>query len=172
MYPNGYVALMSATSTQKRVSKVSLPDDRSILIERTFDAPRELVFKACTDPELRKKWWGLRSSKTIVSEFDLRVGGKWRTVFKAADGSQDAFHGEIREFKVPEKIVQTFVYEGFPDAMAIETSVLKEKDGKTHMTTTVLHQSKENRDGHLHSGMEGGMNETFDRLDELLKELQ
>jgi uncharacterized protein YndB with AHSA1/START domain len=138
---------------------------------RVFDAPRELVFEAHTKCEHLKQWWGLKTSELVVCDLDFRVGGKYRFVERQTDGSEDAFHGEFREIVRPERIVQTFEYEGMPGHISVDTMVLEERDGKTTLTGTSLFSSKEDRDGMAASGMEVGANESYDSLAEYLKEM-
>src|SRR5947208_3094105 len=152
-------------ATSSGTATVTTPSDTEILITRVFDAPRHLVFEAMTRPEHVRRWWGPRGTNLSSCEIDFRVGGSWRYVMEVG-GTELAWHGEYREIDAPERIVSTEVYEGFPDAESVNTVTLTEEDGKTTLTTTVLHTSRENRDGHLESGMEGGMQETFDRLEE------
>ena len=158
-------------ATSSGTATVTTPSDTEILITRVFDAPRHLVFEAMTRPEHVRRWWGPRGTNLSSCEIDFRVGGSWRYVMEVG-GTELAWHGEYREIDAPERIVSTEVYEGFPDAESVNTVTLTEEDGKTTLTTTVLHTSRENRDGHLESGMEGGMQETFDRLEELLQTLK
>jgi uncharacterized protein YndB with AHSA1/START domain len=148
------------------------PGKTTIHITRWFDAPKALVYKACTQPELVKQWWGPCASKVISCEMDVRPGGAWRNVLRMPDGSEHAFHGVYREIVPRERIEQTSVYEAFPDAEAIETCVLEEHEGRTKMSVTVRHKTVENRDGHLQSGMEKGMNESHQRLDDLVRSLE
>ena len=108
----------------------------------------------------------------VSCDSDLRVGGSYRFVFRAPDGQEVGFRGEFREIVPPERIVRTFIFEPIPDAEALETLQLDERDGKTTITTTTVHKSVESRDGHVGSGMEAGMTEGYARLDELLAELQ
>jgi uncharacterized protein YndB with AHSA1/START domain len=158
------------TSKAGNKTILTTPTDREIVMTREFDAPRELVFKVMTDPELIPRWWGPARYPTRVDTMDVRPGGKWRFVSTGSDGEEFAFRGEYREITPPERIVQTFEFEPFPGHVSIETGVLEEKDGKTVFTTTSLFDSKEDRDGMLSSGMEGGAVETHDRLEQLLKE--
>lgn len=144
------------------------PGQRTIVIKRMFDAPRHLVFEASTKPEHLLRWWGLRCSTLTECQVDLRPGGRWRFVQRMPDGSEHGFGGTYREVVPPERLVQTFCYDGFPDAEAVETATYEEKNGKTLLTVTVLHKSVENRDGHVASGMEAGAAESHDRLAELL----
>jgi uncharacterized protein YndB with AHSA1/START domain len=143
------------------------PGKPTIVVQRRFDAPRHLVFAAMTKPEYLAQWWGFRASSLVECRIDLRRGGAWRFVLRMPDGSQHGFGGVYREVAPPERIVQTFRYDGI-DAEAVETAVLEEQDGGTLLTVTVLHSSVENRDGHVASGMEAGATESHDRLAELL----
>jgi uncharacterized protein YndB with AHSA1/START domain len=147
---------------------VSTPSDREIQMERVLDAPRELVFKALTDPELIPKWWGRRKDTTTVDKMEVRPGGAWRFTTTADDGDNHAFRGEIREIIPPERVVQTFEWEGLPGHISVDTLTLEEQDGKTKVTIVSTFDSTEDRDGMLQSGMEGGANESWDRLEELL----
>jgi len=144
---------------------VTLPSDDQILITREFDAPRELVFKAWTTPELVARWWAGERGKVTSIEIDLRVGGTWRYVMEANEGFEVAFHGEYREILPGERLVSTEVFEGMPDAAAVDTLTLTEADGRTQMSLLVQHTSKEHRDGHINSGMEDGMQEAMDALE-------
>ncbi|MGB8860796.1 MAG: TIGR03086 family metal-binding protein [Ilumatobacteraceae bacterium] len=147
---------------------VSLPSATQILITRCFDAPATLVFAAMTRPEHVRRWWGFETSPLILCEIDLRVGGSWRYVTRDDAGIELGWHGEYREIELGRRIVSTEVFEGFPDAESVNTMTLIEADGVTTMTTLVQHSSPEHRDGHINSGMEGGMQHTFNRLDGLL----
>jgi uncharacterized protein YndB with AHSA1/START domain len=151
--------------TSSGTATVTLPAEDQILITREFDAPKHLVYKAWTTPELVKRWWSGERGETILAEIDLRVGGKWRYVMIAAGGFEVGFHGEYRELVPNERIVSTEVYEGFPDGEAVNTMTLTEVDGRTTLEILVQHSSKEHRDAHINSGMEGGMQEAFDRLE-------
>jgi uncharacterized protein YndB with AHSA1/START domain len=146
---------------------VTLPADDQILITREFDAPSELVFKAWTTPELVKRWWSGQRGGVTSAEIDLRVGGMWRYVMEANAGFEVAFHGEYREIVPNERIVTTEVFEGMPDAQAVDTITFAEVDGRTTLTMLVQHTSKEDRDGHINSGMEGGMQESMDALEQV-----
>jgi uncharacterized protein YndB with AHSA1/START domain len=141
-------------------------------MERTFDAPRRLVFEALSKCEHLKHWWGPRQYELVKCDLDFRPGGKWRFVQRGPDGTEHAFRGEIREIVPNERVVQTFEYEPFAGHISVETLTLTEKNGKTIWTTRSLFDSKEDRDGMLQSGMEGGANETMDRLEEYLPQLQ
>ena len=147
---------------------VTLPSDTEILISRQFDAPAPLVWEALTRPEHIMRWWGPEWCPVISAEIDLRVGGSWRYVCRMDDGTELGWHGEYREIDRGRSITSTEVFEGFPDAESLNTMTLAESDGVTTLSTLVRHRTQENRDGHVNSGMEGGMQETFNRLDGLL----
>lgn len=150
---------------------VTLPSDTEILITRAFDAPAALIFKAWTTPELVKRWWGFETSEWLVCEVDLRVGGRWRWVIRERE-MEVGFHGEYREIDRPHRLVSTEVYEGFPDGQAVNIMTLTEVDGVTTMTTLIQHSCKEHRDGHINSGMEGGMQVSYNRMEDVVVELQ
>ena len=156
---------MQATSSG--TASVTLPADDQILITREFDAPRRLVWEAWTTPELVKRWWNARRGEVTVAEIDLRVDGRWRYVMIADDGTEVAFHGEFREIVPTERIVSTEVFEGAPDAESVNLLTLTETDGRTRLEILVQHQSKEHRDMHINSGMEGGMQEAMDLLEQV-----
>ena len=158
-------------SASSRTAKVTLPADDEILITREFDAPRHLVWKAWTTPELVKQWWSGERGQTTLAEIDLRVGGKWRYVMVTNDGFEVGFHGEYRELVPNERMVSTEVFEGMPDAYSVNTMTLTETDGRTTLEVLVQHQSKEHRDGHINSGMEGGMQEAMDRLEQVARSI-
>jgi uncharacterized protein YndB with AHSA1/START domain len=147
-------------------AKVTLPSDEEILITREFDAPRHLVYKAWTTPELVKQYWSGRRGEMTLVEIDLRVGGRWRYVM-IADGHEVAFHGEYREIVPNERIVNTEVYEAMPEGEVLNIVTFTETDGRTHMELLCQCGSKEVRDGIIDSGMEGGMQEQMDLLEEL-----
>ncbi len=147
---------------------VAEPGSHQIVITRSFDAPRDLVFKAFTDPEAIPRWWGQRDNQTVVDELEARPGGRWRFVQRADDGSENGFHGVYHDLVAPERIVYTFEWEGLPGHVLLETITLEEQDGRTHMTDASVFQSVSDRDGMLQSGMESGAAESMDRLDEYL----
>jgi uncharacterized protein YndB with AHSA1/START domain len=158
-------------TTDTRKATVALPADDQILITREFDAPRHLVYRAWTTPELVKRWFGGNHGEVTSAEIDLRVGGTWRYVMGGGDGPEFGFHGEYRELVPNERIVSTEVYEGAPDAEAVNTLTLTERDGRTTMTVLIQHQSQANRDAVLEAGMEIGMNAALDKLDEVARSL-
>jgi uncharacterized protein YndB with AHSA1/START domain len=148
---------------------ITLPSDTSYLITRAFDAPAELVFKATTTPELVRRWWGFAEDAWVVCDIDLRVGGKWRYVIRHGD-DEVGFHGEYREIVPDERLVTTEVYEGIPDAeehAALNTVTLTEADGRTTLTVLVEHATKTGRDAHINSGMESGMQDAMDLLEQV-----
>ena len=151
---------------------VTLPEAEQILITREFDAPRHLVYEALTTPELVRRWWHAKRGEVTVCEIDLRVGGQWRYVMITPVGFEVAFHGEYREIVPGERIVSTEIYEGMPDAEALNTVTLTEVDGRTTMTVLVEHLSREHRDAHIESGMEAGMQDAYDLLEEVAVSLR
>jgi uncharacterized protein YndB with AHSA1/START domain len=153
--------------TSSGTATVSLPTDEQILITRGFNAPRHLVWKAWTTPELVKRWWHANRGEVTIAEIDLRVGGTWRYVSVTPDGLEVAFHGEYLEIVPDERLVSTEVYEGYPDAQAVDTLTLTEANGRTTLTVLVQHSSKEHRDAHIESGMEPGMQDALDLLEQV-----
>jgi uncharacterized protein YndB with AHSA1/START domain len=161
-----------AAATTSGTATVTLPSDDQILITREFNAPRHLVYKAWTTPELVKQWWSAKRGEVTVAEIDLRVGGTWRYVMIAEGGLEVGFHGEYREIVPNERIVSTEVYEGFPEGEALDTLTLTEKDGRTTLSVLVQHASKEHRDAHINSGMEDGMQDALDLLEQVAVSLR
>jgi uncharacterized protein YndB with AHSA1/START domain len=156
---------MATTSSGTAV--VTLPTDTTIQITREFAAPKHLVYRAYTTPELVRRWWHANRGEMTVCEIDLRVGGTWRYVMIAEGGMEVGFHGEYREIVPDERLVSTEVYEAIPDGQALDTLTLTEQNGRTTMTILVEHESKEARDGHIDSGMEDGMQDAMDRLEQV-----
>lgn len=155
----------NGTSSGRAV--VTLPTDTQILIIREFDAPRHLVYRAWTTPELITRWWsGDRGVVTSV-EVDLRVGGTWRYVMTANGGFEVAFHGEYREIVPNERVVSTEVFEGMPDEYAVTTCTFDERGGRTTLTLLVDHTTQRGRDAEIESGMEDGMQEAMDHLEQV-----
>jgi uncharacterized protein YndB with AHSA1/START domain len=161
-----------ATRTSSGTAVVTLPTDTQILITREFNAPKHFVYKAWTTPELVKRWWSADLGNVTVAEIDLRVGGKWRYVMVADGGFEVAFHGEFREIVPNERIVSTEVYEGAPEAEALNTLTFTEQDGRTTISVLVQHSSKEHRDAHIDSGMESGMQKAMDLLEQVAVSLR
>ena len=143
------------------------PDVPLIRITREFDAPPEKVFRAHTDPELVARWLGPRRHEMRIDHFDCRTGGSYRYLH-LSDGNEFAFHGCFHEVRPSELIIQTFTFEGVPDEVALERLVLEDLGGRTRLTATSLVESFEARDAFLASGMEDGVREGYERLDELL----
>ncbi|HEY1275768.1 MAG TPA: SRPBCC family protein [Thermoleophilaceae bacterium] len=158
---------MAATSSGR--AAVTLPTDEQILITREFDAPRHLVYQAYTTPELVRRWWAGKRGEVTSCEIDLRVGGTWRYVMVASGGHEVAFHGEFREIVPNERIVTTEVYEGADAAAGEPLNIVTftEADGRTILELLVQCPSKELRDAIIDSGMEGGLQEGLDLLEEV-----
>jgi uncharacterized protein YndB with AHSA1/START domain len=154
--------------TMTGATTLSTPSDREIVSQRVFDAPREHVFAAFTDPDLIPRWWGPRRMTTIVEHMDVRPGGTWRFIARDPEGREQGFRGTYREVTPPERLVQTFEWDGMPGHVVVETVSFEDLDGKTKLTTTSLFHTTEERDGMLSSGMETGLSESHDRLAELL----
>ena len=161
---------MAMTSSGTAV--VTLPTDTQILITRDFEAPKHLVFKAYTTPELIKRWWGGDRGEVTLAEVDLRVGGKWRYVMMANGGFEVGFHGVYREIIPNERIVSTEIFEGAPDAEAAVTHTFTEKEGRTTLTMLMQLPSREIRDTIINTGMEGGMQESMDHLERVALSLR
>jgi uncharacterized protein YndB with AHSA1/START domain len=151
------------------------PSDRELVTQRTFDAPRQLVFDAWTKPEHLVRWFGGEQGVLAVCEVDLRPGGKTHFVWQLREGGEMGISGEFREIDPPSRIVYTEIFdEPYREQMGgecVNTLILEERDGKTLVTITTVYNSREARDGAIATGMEEGMIETFGRLDELLKTL-
>ncbi len=157
--------------TPSNAAVVTLPSDTQILMTREFDAPRHLVFRAWTTPDLIRRWWSGEQGEVTSVEVDLRVGGTWRYVMIAHGGFEVAFHGEYREIVTDERIVSTDVFEGMPDAPAISTMSLTETGGRTTLALLVQHSCQEHRDAHVQSGMETGMQESWAKLEDVARSL-
>jgi uncharacterized protein YndB with AHSA1/START domain len=162
---------MNLTTSQS--AKLTLPTDDQILVIREFDAPRHLVFKAMTTPELVRRWWHAKRGEVTVVEIDLRVGGKWRYVMVADDGTEVGFHGEYREIAPAERLVTTEVYEGLPEGISeeqggtVNTATFADAgDGRTELTLLIQAPSKVARDAIIESGMEDGLQDALDLLEE------
>jgi uncharacterized protein YndB with AHSA1/START domain len=161
---------MTVTSSGR--AALTLPTDEQILITREFDAPRHLVYKAWTTPELVKRWWHANRGEVTVVEIDLRVGGTWRYVMVADDGFEVGFHGEYLEIVPNERIVSTEIYEGLPEgvseeeAATVNTATFIEADGRTTVTLLVQATSKISRDAIIESGMEAGLQDALDLLEQ------
>jgi len=161
------------TQASSRRATVTLPTDEQILIERTFDAPRTLLFRAFTTPELVKRWWHARRGEVTEVEIDFRVGGRWRYAMVTPDGVEVAFHGDYREIVQDERVVSTEVYEGVPegvaeqDATTVNTATFTETDGRTTLAILIQAASKMSRDAIIDSGMEAGLNDALELLEQV-----
>jgi uncharacterized protein YndB with AHSA1/START domain len=159
-----------STSTERTTATVTTPTDREIRIERVFDAPRDRVWKAFTDPELVARWWG-RGNKLVIERMEVERGGHWRFLEHSPEGVH-GFEGRYREVTPPERIVQTFEWDGMPGYVAVDTAEFEDLgDGRTKLVTTSIFHTTEERDGMLASGMETGLNESYAALDRLLATL-
>jgi uncharacterized protein YndB with AHSA1/START domain len=164
-----YLETEKSIVSGKNVPQFEFLSDREVLITRIFDAPRELVFKASTNPDLIPLWWGPKRYTTTVEKMDVKPGGVWRFIQRDQEGNKYAFNGVYREIVPPEREVHTFEFEGMPGHVMLETSTFEEFDGKTKLTVTDLFQTVEDRDGMFNSGMKEGATESMERLEELLK---
>ena len=154
-------------AASKQNAHVTTPSEREIRIERIFNAPRERVWKALTDPALVAQWWG-RGNKLVIERMEVQRGGHWRFVEHGPDGVH-GFEGRYREVTPPERVVQTFAWDGMPGHVAIETLILEDLgDGRTKIVNISLFHTTEERDGMLHSGMEQGLNQSYAALDKVL----
>ena len=148
------------------------PGMPQIIITREFDAPRDLVFRAYTDPRLLEQWLGPRDLTMRVDHYETRDGGRWRYVHTDADGSEHGFHGVFHGTPSPDGVVQTFEYEGVPGHVKLDTTTLEQRGGRTLVRTVSSFQSVEDRDGMVASGMERGVRDSDERLADLLAKLQ
>ncbi|WP_437618968.1 SRPBCC family protein [Sorangium sp. So ce1151] len=153
--------------------KVTTPSEKEICMTRLFNAPRQLVFDVMTKPEHVKRWWGCLGEgySVPVCEIDLRPGGQWRFVNRHPKG-EAAFHGEYKEITPPSRLVFTEIFEDYPDTVSVVTTVLTDEGGKTRMTATVRYPSLEVRDIVMGTGMAEGAGLSYDRLEELVAQLQ
>jgi uncharacterized protein YndB with AHSA1/START domain len=165
---------VSRVAANSDTFQMSTPSDREVQLTRLFDAPRALVFEALTKPEHIRRWWGILSDKhsVPVCEMDARPGGKWRFVGRGPEGDYPAFYGECREVVPPERIVYTEIFEGFPTEESLVTAVLAEENGRTRLTVTSTFSSIDVRDMVINTGMAGGAATSYDRLEDLVGELQ
>jgi uncharacterized protein YndB with AHSA1/START domain len=150
------------------------PGKQELFVTREFDAPRELVFRAHTDPQLFVQWLGPRDLSTTLETFEPTSGGRWRFVQKDKDGNEFGFHGVHHDVTTPERIIGTFEFEGLPEAghVILETTTFETlPGGRTRVTTHSVFQSIEDRDGMVQAGMESGVMDGFERLDELLEKI-
>lgn len=161
---------MNTVTTPQRRATITTPSDREIRIERIFNAPRERLWKACTDRTLIAQWWG-RGNKLVIEKFELRQGGQWRFVEHAPDGVT-GFQGSYREVTPMDRLVHTFEWDGMPGHVVVDTVEFVDLgDGRTKIVTLSQFDTREERDGMLQSGMEGGVNQSYEALDRLLEKL-
>ena len=165
--------MIGSSAANSNSFKVTTPSDQEIRMTRLFDAPRSLVFEAMTKPEHVRRWWGCLGEgySVPVCEIDLRPGGRWRFVSRHPRG-EAAFHGEYREIAPPSRLVFTEIFEEFPDSVSVVTTEFTEEGGKTRLTATVRYPSLDVRDAVIASGMASGAAISYDRLEDLVAELQ
>ncbi|HUJ07042.1 MAG TPA: SRPBCC family protein [Streptosporangiaceae bacterium] len=161
-----------APTTTNGTAVVTMPSDTTIQITREFNAPRHLVFRAWTTPELITRWWAGDRGEVTAVEVDLRPGGTWRYVMRANGGFEVAFRGEYSEVVPGERIVSTEIFEAMPDKVAESTVTFTEENGRTTVTILVRHESQEDRDMHINSGMEQGMQSSLDHLEQVAVSLR
>jgi uncharacterized protein YndB with AHSA1/START domain len=163
---------MTTTTEQEPMTKATIttPTDREIRIERIFNAPRDTVWQAMTDPKLVVQWWG-RGNKLVIERLEVERGGHWRFIEHGPEGVH-GFEGRFREVTPPKRVVQTFEWDGMPGHVIVETATLEDLgDGRTRLVNTSLFHTTEERDGFLASGMEGGLNESYAALDKVLAKM-
>jgi uncharacterized protein YndB with AHSA1/START domain len=159
------------SSREQSRTTISTPGEREIVVERDFAAPRERVFAAWTEPDLIARWWGRRGPETRVDELDARPGGRWRFVEVEPDGTEVAFRGVYREVQAPVRLVYTFEWEGAPGHVSVDALDFEEIEGGTRIVSRTVFHTGEERDGMIEAGMEKGLNEGYEQLDELLAEI-
>ena len=161
-----------AGNTMAKADYVIEPGKQEIIITRDFDAPRELVFNAYTDPKLVSQWFGPRDYTTTVDKMDARPGGLWRFIQRNQSGDEFAFHGVHHDVVAPERIVATFEFEGVPGHVLLQTVTLEPRGQTTRMVEQLLFQSVADRDGMVASGMQRGSDDSMDRMAEILEKLK
>lgn len=154
-----------------KVDFVAESGTQTTVITQIFDAPRDLVWKIYTDPKLLSKWWGPKILKTNVEKMEVKTGGSWRVVQNNTEGNEFAFHCVYHDVQ-PYNLTRTMEWEGMPSHVLLETVKMEEMDGKTKVTDINVFQSVEDRDNMVETGMKGGVDESYDRFVELLKEFQ
>jgi uncharacterized protein YndB with AHSA1/START domain len=165
--------MVVSSAANSQTFTVTTPSDQEIRMTRLFDAPRHLVFEAMTKPEHVRRWWGCLGTgySVPVCEIDFRPGGRWRFVNRHPKG-EAAFHGEYQEIAPPSRVVFTEIFEDFPDVVSVVTAELSDEGGKTRLTATVRYPSTEVRDMVMSTGMSTGAGISYDRLEDLVAELQ
>jgi uncharacterized protein YndB with AHSA1/START domain len=159
---------MSSTAAA-RIDAVAKPNTQEVVVTRTFNAPRDRVFSMYTDPALIPQWWGPARMTTIVETMEVRPGGRWRHVQHDPDGNEFAFHGVYHDVVAPERLVETFEFEGAPGHVSLDIVTFDDADGKTILTVHSIFESVEDRDQMLNAGMLDGMSEGMRRIDLLLE---
>jgi uncharacterized protein YndB with AHSA1/START domain len=159
-------------STMSKTEYVIEPGKQEVMITRTFDAPRDLVFKAFTDPHLIQKWWGPRELTNRIDKFEPRPGGEWRFIQRDAAGNEYGFHGVHHDVVAPERIVTTFEFEGVPGHVILQTATFESVGDKTKLVQQAVYQSVADRDGMVASGMTRGSDDSMERLTELLEDMK
>lgn len=147
------------------------PGRQDVIITRVFDAPKDVVFQAFTDPKYIPLWWGPAKYETIIDHSEVKTGGSWRYLSRDKEGNESAFKGSFHDVSAPDRVVQTFEFEGYPGHVALETATFEEVDGKTTYTGVSVFQSIEDRNGMVQSGMQDGASEGMDRLAALIDTL-
>jgi uncharacterized protein YndB with AHSA1/START domain len=162
--------------TKNNQTKIAAePSKQEIILTREFDAPQDIVFKAFTDPKLYTQWLGPRRLTMTLETFEPRTGGRYRYIHKDRDGNEYAFHGVYHEVTAPERIIQTFEFEGLAESghVTLDTAIFEElPGGRTKLTAQSVFQSGGDRDGMIQSGLASGVNDSYERLDELLKKMK
>src|SRR5579875_250007 len=161
--------MIESSTVSGNTTTFTLSGDREIVLERVFEAPRELVFRVVNDPALLPQWWGPSRLTTTVVTWDARPGGAWRVVQRDAGGAEYGFHGVFHEITPPQRVVRTFEFEGMPGHVVLETATFEDLGGRTRLRTTSRFESVEDRDGMLRSDAESGARESMDRLAALLR---
>ena len=162
-------------ASKNKTTITAEPGKQELFIIREFDAPRELVFKAYTDPDIYVRWLGPRDLDTSLETFEPVSGGRWRFVQKDKDGNEFGFHGVNHDVTAPERIIGTFEFEGLPESghVILETTKFEAlSGGRTRVTTQSVYQSVQDRDGMIAAGMEHGVVDGFERLDEILASME
>ena len=159
-------------STMSKTEYVIEPGKQEVVITRMFDAPRELVFRAFTDPQLMKEWWGPRELSTTIDKFEARPGGEWRFVQRDAGGNEYGFHGVHHDVVAPERIVTTFEFEGVPGHVLLQSATFESVGDQTKLVQQAVYQSVADRDGMVASGMTRGSDDSMERLSELLETMK
>lgn len=165
--------LQAAEKVEAKLGKTNFivePGKQEVIVTRLLNAPRERIFKAMTDPLLIPKWWGPRKYDTVVDKMEVRPGGQWRFINRDDSGQEHGFHGVYHSIEAPQRIVDTFEYEGVPGHVLMEVHTLEARGSQTLLTTHVIYESVADRDGMVASGMEYGQNEGLERLEELASE--